>query len=329
MELFKNLSGTFITHIPYRGAGPALNDTVAGQVPIIFDNMPSALPFIKDGRLVADRRRRAAAAGGAAERADLQGSRPRAGQPAWPTTASTVPRACPRRWSTRSHAAVKKALEDPAVRKRIEDTGSLIVANTPAAVRRADQGRVRGLQEGGGGAEADARVRRRGEARPGLAIASMSTGSAATIDRFIDALWIEDGLAPNTLAAYRRDLALLARLAAPERGAARSTRRARPTCATTRSRATPAARATSANRRLTVFKRYYRWALREHLIERRPDAAPGAARQPLRVPKSADRGAGRGVARRARRRDAARPARPHDARADVRERTARQRAGGA
>jgi tripartite-type tricarboxylate transporter receptor subunit TctC len=51
-ELFKSLSGTFIAHIPYRGAGPALNDTVAGQVPIIFDNLPSALPFIKDGRLI-------------------------------------------------------------------------------------------------------------------------------------------------------------------------------------------------------------------------------------------------------------------------------------
>ena len=52
MELFKSLSGTFVLHIPYRGAGPALNDTVAGQVPVIFDNLPSALPFIKDGRLI-------------------------------------------------------------------------------------------------------------------------------------------------------------------------------------------------------------------------------------------------------------------------------------
>jgi hypothetical protein len=47
-------------------------------------------------------------------------------------------------------AAVKKALEEPAVRKRIEDTGSLIiVANTPEQFAGPDQGRIRGLQEGG------------------------------------------------------------------------------------------------------------------------------------------------------------------------------------
>ena len=51
-ELFKNLTKTFVTHIPYRGAGPALNDTVAGQVLIIFDNLPSALPFIQQKRLI-------------------------------------------------------------------------------------------------------------------------------------------------------------------------------------------------------------------------------------------------------------------------------------
>ena len=53
MELYKNLTGAFVLHIPYGGAGPALNDTVAGHVPMIFDNLPSALPFIKEGKLVA------------------------------------------------------------------------------------------------------------------------------------------------------------------------------------------------------------------------------------------------------------------------------------
>ena len=129
-ELFKNLSGTFITHIPYRGAGPALNDTVAGQVPIIFDNLPSAIPFITTGRLV-----------------PIVVSAPQrlAQLPNVPTFKEVGlepvnrmayygiygPKGLPKDVTDKINAGVRKALEDPAVRKRIEDTGSIIVANTP------------------------------------------------------------------------------------------------------------------------------------------------------------------------------------------------------
>lgn len=50
-ELFKVTSGTFIVHIPYRGAGPALNDVLGGQIEVLFDNLPSSLPHIQGGRL--------------------------------------------------------------------------------------------------------------------------------------------------------------------------------------------------------------------------------------------------------------------------------------
>ena len=131
MELFKNLSGTFITHIPYRGAGPALNDTVAGQVTIIFDNLPSALPFIKDGRLIAI----------------VVAAPQRLSQlPTIPTFKEVGlepvnrmayygiygPKGLPKEVVDKVSASVKKTLEDPAVKKRIEETGSLIVANSPA-----------------------------------------------------------------------------------------------------------------------------------------------------------------------------------------------------
>src|SRR5690349_8503435 len=130
MELYKNLSGTFVTHIPYRGAGPALNDTVAGQVPIIFDNMPSALPFIKDGRLIAIV---VAAPQRLAQLPNVPTFKEVGLEPVNRMAYYGIygPKGLPRDIVDKVHAAVKKTLDDAGVKKRIEDTGSLIVANTP------------------------------------------------------------------------------------------------------------------------------------------------------------------------------------------------------
>ena len=115
--------------------------------------------------------------------------------------------------------------------------------------------------------------------------AATQAASAATIDRFADALWIEEGLAANTLAAYRRDLTLVAGWLARERG------RALVDASETDLREYAVARhagsaATSANRRLTVFRRFFRWAMREQLRDSDPTLKLDAARQALRVPKS-------------------------------------------
>lgn len=111
---------------------------------------------------------------------------------------------------------------------------------------------------------------------------------AALIQRFTDALWLEDGLAPLTLDAYRRDLqAWAAWLAGPAGAEGRSLIQATEADLLAYTTARHAGtRATTANRRLTVFRRFYRWALREHLCAADPTLRLLAARQPLRVPKT-------------------------------------------
>ena len=129
-ELFKSLSGAFITHIPYRGAGPALNDTVAGQVQIIFDNIPSALPFIQQKRLIPIV---VAAPTRLAVLPDVPTFKEVGLEPVNRMAYYGIlgPKGLPKEVVDKVSAATLKALQDPVVRKRIEDTGSIIVGNTP------------------------------------------------------------------------------------------------------------------------------------------------------------------------------------------------------
>ncbi len=130
MELYKNLSGTFVTHIPYRGAGPALNDTVAGQVSMTFDNMPSSMPFIQSNRLVPIV---VAAPQRLSQLPNVPTFKEIGLEPVNRMAYYGIygPKGMPREVVDKINAGVRKALEDPVVKKRIEETGSIIIANTP------------------------------------------------------------------------------------------------------------------------------------------------------------------------------------------------------
>jgi integrase/recombinase XerD len=110
----------------------------------------------------------------------------------------------------------------------------------------------------------------------------LNTEAQSCIDGFIDALWLEEGLSKNTLQAYRRDLTLFAAwlkdrslntVAEADLSGYFANQHAK-------------SKATTANRRLTVFKRYFRWAMREGQITADPTLRLQAAKQALRVPKT-------------------------------------------
>jgi len=115
-----------------------------------------------------------------------------------------------------------------------------------------------------------------------MPIAVVASASQASVDAFIDALWLEDGLSKNTLEAYRRDLTLYAQWLGP-RAVNETVEQDLQAYYSQRHDAT---KATTANRRLTVFKRYFRWALREGLVSVDPTLKLQSAKQALRVPKT-------------------------------------------
>ena len=129
-ELWKTLQGVYVTHIPYSGAGPALRDTVGGQVEIIFDNVPSALPNLLNGRLVA---LAVAAPQRLASLPNVPTFKELGLEPVNRMAYYGIvgPKGLPRDIVDKINAATRKALEDPAVRKRIEDTGSVVIGNSP------------------------------------------------------------------------------------------------------------------------------------------------------------------------------------------------------
>jgi integrase/recombinase XerD len=122
----------------------------------------------------------------------------------------------------------------------------------------------------------------------GIAVEAPINGLAdddALIDRFVDAVWIEDGLAPLTLAAYRRDLRALAAWMREHGSHAIEAAQESDLLGYVAARHA-GTRATTANRRLAAFRRFYRWALREHVTTADPTLKLAAARMPMRMPRS-------------------------------------------
>ncbi len=129
-ELFKSMTGVQMTHVPYKGSAPALVDLLSGQVHVMFDNLPSAIPHIRAGKL------RALA---------VTSEQPAKALPNVPTLAATVkgfeasswfgmavPKGTPQAVIDKLNKAVNEALKDPKIRGRIEDLGGVPFEVTPA-----------------------------------------------------------------------------------------------------------------------------------------------------------------------------------------------------
>ncbi len=135
-ETFKFAAKVDMVHVPYKGAGPALNDTLAGQVQVLFDNLPSSLPHIQAGRLralaVASDKRVAALA-------DVptfaEAGLPLVNDPSW--FGLVAPARLPADFVAHVHAALGRALKQPETLKRLEAVAATPIGNAPDQFREA------------------------------------------------------------------------------------------------------------------------------------------------------------------------------------------------
>jgi tripartite-type tricarboxylate transporter receptor subunit TctC len=133
-ELFKSLTGTFMLHLPYRGSGPALIDLMAGNTDLMFDNLPSALPHIKSGKLKA-------LAVTSRERSQALPELPTVAEAGGPALRSfeasswfglLAPAGTPADIVNRLQQETAKALASPAVKERMLSQGAIPSGMAPA-----------------------------------------------------------------------------------------------------------------------------------------------------------------------------------------------------
>ncbi|MGZ5204720.1 MAG: Bug family tripartite tricarboxylate transporter substrate binding protein [Caldimonas sp.] len=128
-ELFKSMTGCEMLHVPYKGAGPALIDLMGGQVHVLFDNLPSSIGHIKNGKL-------RALAVTSQEREPSLPNLPTVGEtvPGYEATAwfgIGMPKGTPKEIIDKVNAEVNRALADPKMRERLAELGGKPIAGTP------------------------------------------------------------------------------------------------------------------------------------------------------------------------------------------------------
>ena len=130
-ELFKSQTGIFMTHIPYRGSGPALLDLIGGNIDVMFDNLPSAMPQIKGGKLKAFAVTSAQRSAALPDLPTIEEAGKLKGFEASSWFGLLAPAGTPPDIINRIQQEVAKALATPAIKEKMLAQGAIPSGNTP------------------------------------------------------------------------------------------------------------------------------------------------------------------------------------------------------